>query len=99
MSIQHDRRLAEPLERRRLLSITPLTTEPSAELRGSELFVNGSDLGDRLSVERIDDELVVDLGIRRDRFDAADVQFISINGFGGDDDIANGTDLPSTIHG
>ena len=102
MSIQHDRRLAEPLERRRLLSATPLageTTEASGELRGSELFVNGSDLADQISVERIDEELVVDLGIRRDRFNAADVQFISINGFGGDDDIANGTDLPSTIHG
>ena len=82
--------------------------EISAEIRGSELFVDGSDLGDGISVERIGDELVVGATSSRSgffgfrpyqRFNAAGVRFISINGYGGDDDIVNATDLPSTIHG
>jgi Ca2+-binding RTX toxin-like protein len=87
---------------------TQLFGEITAEIRGSELFVDGSDLADGISVERIGDEVVVGaissqsgfFGFRPyQRFNAAGVRFISINGYGGDDDLVNATDLPSTIHG
>jgi Ca2+-binding RTX toxin-like protein len=82
-------------------------TENTAELEGSELFVTGSRFREEITVERIGDELVVKLQLIHPvllfngeyRFSAADVRFLSISGLDGDDDIANATDLPSTIHG
>jgi Ca2+-binding RTX toxin-like protein len=79
------------------LRIVPL--DAGALLHGSELFVFGSDAGERITVQRIDDELVVDVGAHQRRYTAALVQRLTINGFGGDDDIVNATDLPSTLHG
>jgi Ca2+-binding RTX toxin-like protein len=70
-----------------------------AELRGAELYVSGSEQDDLITVERIGDELVVNVNRRAQRFDAAGVQFLSISGLGGDDDLVNATALPSTIHG
>jgi Ca2+-binding RTX toxin-like protein len=76
---------------------------PDFELVGSELFVNGTDFADLITVNRVGSNIVVE---RDDgtvtfarTFDAADVQFLSINGYDGDDNIVNATDLPSTIHG
>ena len=76
---------------------------PDFELVGSELFVNGTDFADRITVNRRGSDLVVE---RDDgtvavagTFDAAGVRFLSITGYDGDDNIVNATDLPSTIHG
>jgi Ca2+-binding RTX toxin-like protein len=72
---------------------------PDYQLVGSELFVNGTDLGEQITVNRVGLNIVVDRGGTVRTFNAADVQFLSINGFEGDDNIVNATDLPSTIHG
>ena len=76
-----------------------LSIDGGAELRGSELYVNGTEGDDHVIVERVRERLYVNLNGAVQRFDAADVQFLSINGFGGDDDIVNASAIPSTIHG
>ena len=76
---------------------------PDAEIVGSELFVNGTNLADRITVNRSGSNLIVErddgtVTVTR-TFDADDVRFLSINGYFGDDNIVNATNIPSTIHG
>ena len=73
--------------------------ESVADLRGNELFVNGSEGNDHIIVERVRERLYVNVNGTVQRFNAADVQFLSISGLGGDDDIVNASAIPSTIHG
>ena len=75
-----------------------LSTGPSRIDRG-ELYVDGSGAADHIIVETVRDRLYVNVNGSVERFRAADVRFVSINGFGGDDDIINATALPATIHG
>ena len=74
-------------------------TTAGTRLEGSELRVEGTDVADRIVVERVRQSVFVNVNGVVQQFDAGIVQFVSINGFGGDDDIVNATDLPSTIHG
>ena len=70
-----------------------------AERRGATLFVNGTGGDDHIIVERVRNNLFVNVnGVVR-RLDANVVQSLSIDGFGGDDDVINATALPATIHG
>ena len=77
----------------------PVPREAGVELRGSELFVNGSDSAELIIVETVREKVFVNIGGVVQAFRSADVQQLSINGFGGDDDIVNATALPTTIHG
>jgi Ca2+-binding RTX toxin-like protein len=70
-----------------------------AQLRGAELFVDGTDGNDHIIVERVRQNLFVNVNGIVERFNAADVQFLSISGLGGDDDIINASAIPSTISG
>ena len=71
----------------------------AARVERGELYVDGSEAADHIIVERVRDRLYVNINGVVERFRAADVRFVSINGFGGDDDIINATDLQATIHG
>ncbi|HEV2294503.1 MAG TPA: calcium-binding protein [Tepidisphaeraceae bacterium] len=68
-------------------------------LVGAELYVNGTAGNDHIIVERVRERVFVNINGVVDGYDASRVQLLSINGFGGDDDIDNNTALPSTIHG
>ena len=68
-------------------------------LRGSELYVDGTDGADHIIVETVRDRVYVNVNGTVQRFAASAVQFVSINGYGGDDDVVNVTALPATIHG
>ena len=70
-----------------------------AELRGAELFVHGTERSDHIIVERVRANVFVNINGFVRRFNAADVEFLSISGLGGDNDIINSTALPATIHG
>ena len=70
-----------------------------ADLRGSELYVDGTDGDDHIIVETVRDRVYVNVNGTVQRFAASAVQFLSISGYGGDDDIVNATALPATIHG
>ena len=69
------------------------------DLRGGDLFINGNDGPNHIIVERVRENLFVNVDGIVQRFNASAVQFLSISGLGGNDDIVNGTGLPSTIHG
>jgi hypothetical protein len=69
------------------------------DLRGSDLFVNGTDGNDHIIVERVRHNLFVNVNGLVERFAAAAVQFLSISAGGGDDDVVNASAIPSTIHG
>src|SRR5688572_32922829 len=90
MPIQHHCRVVQPLELRRLLSITPV---------GDELFVDGTDAADHIIVERVRDRVFVNINGSVQGFNASAVRFLSISGLGGDDDIINASAMPSTISG
>lgn len=70
-----------------------------ARLAGAELYVDGTEGDDHIIIERVRQNLFVNVNGIVERFNAADVQFLTINGFGGDDDVDNATAIPSTIHG
>jgi Ca2+-binding RTX toxin-like protein len=70
-----------------------------AELRGAELFVSGTERDDHVIVEQVRANLFVNINGFVQRFNAAEVQFLSISGLGGDDDIINASAIPSTISG
>lgn len=70
-----------------------------AQLRGAELYVYGTDFNERITVKRDGSTIVVDRDGDKRTFDAAAVQFLSVDGSGGGDLIDNNTSLPSTIHG
>jgi Ca2+-binding RTX toxin-like protein len=107
-SVRHGH--VEPLESRRLMSLTPFGAGHAlpAETATSgfdtfnnqgDLQVYGGDAADHVIVERVRENLFVNVnGVVR-TFAAADVQYLSINGLGGDDDIVNNTAIASAIHG
>src|SRR5688500_7682686 len=74
-------------------------TVAGSRLAGAELFVNGGEGNDHIIVERVRQNLFVNINGTVERFNAADVQFLSISGLGGDDDIVNASAIPSTISG
>ena len=69
------------------------------QLRGRELFVDGTEGNDHIIVERVRERVYVNVNGVVERFDAADVQFLSIGGLGGDDDVVNASAIPSTVSG
>jgi Ca2+-binding RTX toxin-like protein len=71
----------------------------AGRLASAELFVDGTDGEDHIIVERVRNNLFVNVNGIVERFDAASVQFLSISGLGGDDDIVNASAIPSTISG
>jgi Ca2+-binding RTX toxin-like protein len=77
----------------------PAGDDVLTELRGAELFVNGTEGNDHIIVERVRENLFVNVNGLVERFNASAVQFLSVNGFASDDDIVNATALPATIHG
>jgi len=74
-------------------------TVAGSRLAGAELFVNGGEGNDHIIVERVRQNLFVNINGIVERFNAADVQFLSISGLGGDDDIVNASAIPSTVSG
>jgi Ca2+-binding RTX toxin-like protein len=70
-----------------------------AELKGAELFVNSTNGDDHIIVERVHDDLFMNLNGIVQRLDANAVRSLSISGLGGDDDVVNATALPTTIDG
>jgi len=68
-------------------------------LVSTELFVDGTEGNDHIIVEQVRNNLFVNVNGVVERFNAADVQFLSISGLGGDDDIVNASAIPSTISG
>ena len=77
----------------RRLSATP------SRIQGSELFVDGTDGSDHIIVERVRNNLFVNVNGVVEKFNALAVQFLSVAGHGGGDDVINATALPATIHG
>ncbi|HEV2293640.1 MAG TPA: hypothetical protein VGR35_07280 [Tepidisphaeraceae bacterium] len=75
-----------------------LTTDVAVNDRG-DLYVFGTDAGELITVNTVGSNVVVNVGGTTRTFAAADVQHLSINGFGGDDEIDNNTAIPSRIHG
>jgi Ca2+-binding RTX toxin-like protein len=65
----------------------------------TQLSVHGTGDNDHIIVERVRERLYVNVNGNVQRYNVADVQFLAINGFGGDDDIINATALPSKIIG
>ena len=74
-------------------------TTTGSRLEGGELYVTGADGNDHIIVERVREDLFVNINGAVERFNAAEVQFLSISGLGGDDDIINASAIPSTISG
>ena len=68
-------------------------------LDGVELYVHGTESPDHIIVERVGERLWVSVNGVVQGYDAADVQFLSISAFGGDDDVINASGMPSTISG
>jgi hypothetical protein len=64
-----------------------------------DLYAFGTEGADHVIVERVGDNVFVNVNGAVKRFAGADVQFVSINGHGGDDDIINASALPSKIIG
>ena len=75
------------------------TSNTFAELKGNELFVNGTDGNDHIIVERVRQRVWVNVNGIVEGFNASAVQFLSISGLGGDDDVINASAIPSTISG
>ncbi|HEV2292275.1 MAG TPA: hypothetical protein VGR35_00370, partial [Tepidisphaeraceae bacterium] len=73
-----------------------LTLADLAELRGGELFVTGTAGNDHIIIERVRDRLWVNVNGIVEGFNAADVQFLSISGLGGDDDVVDTSGLQCT---
>jgi Ca2+-binding RTX toxin-like protein len=65
----------------------------------TQLSVQGTGDNDHIIVERVRERLYVNVNGNVQRYNVVDVQFLAINGFGGDDDIINATALPSKIIG
>jgi Ca2+-binding RTX toxin-like protein len=71
----------------------------TSRIQGSELFVDGTDGNDHIIVERVRNNLFVNVNGDVEKFNALAIGFVSIAGYGGDDDVVNATALPATIHG
>ncbi|HEV2292603.1 MAG TPA: hypothetical protein VGR35_02030, partial [Tepidisphaeraceae bacterium] len=71
-------------------------TVAGTRLDGAELYVNGADGNDHIIVERVRDRLWVNVNGIVEGFNAADVQFLSISGLGGDDDVVDTSGLQCT---
>ena len=71
----------------------------ASQLVGAELLVTGTEGDDHIIVERVRQNLFVNVNGIVERFNAADVQFLSVSGLGGDDDIVNASAIPATVSG
>ncbi|MEO6436055.1 MAG: calcium-binding protein, partial [Tepidisphaeraceae bacterium] len=85
-------------DRNDLVRVRRLSSD-SVTLERGALSILGSAGDDTITVSLSGSNIVVTNGSTDRTFAAADVQFISINSFGGDDRVTNDTSLPSTLSG
>ena len=78
-----------------------LTTDPAEAtlVENGILFVRGTAANDSLAIAIDGSDIVVTGGSQTRTFNAADVNVIIADGFGGDDTITNGTSLKATLRG